>query len=157
MLITLFAIILALVAGYAFVAGGRDERYTAAVFLCGYLGSIVVTAFSRNNYLTIQWQTWAVDALMLLPLLWIALRSSAEWPDWMVAMQLLGVAGHAARIIHPEVMNWIYFTLTALWAIPMLILLAWATRRQQLRRRDRSVRPLSPSSWTRSFFQGLRM
>ncbi len=121
-----FQLFLVAVSAYALLRGGRAERLVAALFGAAYLATIVLNAIAADNYESPQWSLFALDLAVAVGLLRIATGTPKRWSIWMLAMQLMAVADHAARLASPATMNWIYYALTALLGYPMLGLLAWA-------------------------------
>lgn len=110
--------------GLVAVWRGRDsERLAATGVLAGWALSMVV-ARSRSN--DTQWGIFAVDALLLLLFLWLALRSRRFWPLFVAAFQLLMVLTHFASILDAGVSGWAYLTANLIWSYMVVLTIGYA-------------------------------
>jgi hypothetical protein len=112
------------VCGGAFWRGGRDERLAAA----GVLLSLSATfLWADKSWPHVQKAEFAADTLLLLLLLWVALRSSRWWPMSAAGFQLLAVMTHVAKAIDPGLQQWAYITAGVIWTYLLLAALAVGT------------------------------
>ena len=65
----------------------------------------------------------AIDTLLLIAFIAIAVRSERWFPIWSAGLQLVGVSFHIGSILAPDFAPDAYFLLQAFWAVPVLMLL----------------------------------
>jgi bacteriorhodopsin len=93
----------------------------AAGFVLGW----IATPLLRNpRWEAPQWAGLVIDALFLILLVTVALRSQRYWPLFAAAFQLLAVLTHFARMIDPGVRAWAYYTAGIIWTYVTLAALA---------------------------------
>jgi len=119
--------------GYALAAGGGPERWVAAIFVVGDALSIAAMSPLAVRYARLETATFAIDLVMALLLLYLALRSRRYWTLWICAFQIVQAASHIAGVMRPEVLRLAYGILISLWAYPMMLVLAVATLRHRIR------------------------
>ena len=92
---------------------GRDEERLAAA---GELATWALTllVFQSRSEST-QWSVLAIDALLLMLFIWIALRSRRYWPLCAAGFQLLAVVTHVGRTLDTSVSGWAYLTAVLIW------------------------------------------
>ena len=118
---------------YALAAGGAPERWTAAVFLGGALMTFLLPFQPNVSYHTVHLRILAVDCLVLLGLVGIALRADRFWPLYVSALHLLTIAIHGVKALDPTLVPWMYAGASAKIAYPMLVLLALGVIRHRHR------------------------
>lgn len=109
--------------GYAAVAGGRDGRAIAAIYLSACVATVVAWWVQPDWRHTNQ-ATFAVDLVLLVALVALALRSQRWFPIWFAGLHLLAIVSHAGSILAPGFAYKVYFLMQAFWAVPMLLSLA---------------------------------
>ena len=120
---------------YAWFRGGRAERLAATgIVLMTYLSVLVASPYT-SSFRHVEWPMFMVDASLFFVLLGVSLKSEKYWPIWLTAMQGLTVLTHLAPYV-PHVIPWAYGNANAIWAYPMLIILAFATRQHRRRLSD---------------------
>lgn len=103
-----------------------------AIILVASLLTVIVT-----NSALFQWRTHrtpliVVDALMLIPLVGLALVSSRFWPVWAAAFHLIALASHGAIYILPRGVVHAYAIFQGFWAYPIMACIligAWSHHR----------------------------
>ncbi len=100
--------------------GGRSERWGVAIIVIASLLTIIVT-----NSAIFQWRTHRtplilVDAVMLIPLVVLALVSSRFWPVWAAAFHLIALVSHGAVYILPRGVLHAYALFQGFWAYPIM-------------------------------------
>jgi hypothetical protein len=120
---------------YAIARGGSPERITAVGFLSAFALTNLVGWSLRTTYMTIAWEMAAVDASLLLAVLFVALLSCRFWAMAMAAMMIIDVFGHLARLLDPGIVAKAYYALVALISYPMVLLLVIGTWRHRVRLR----------------------
>jgi hypothetical protein len=115
------------------------------------VGAVALTqlavAGATSRFSSVELGILAVDVVMLLGLLGLALRAERFWPIWAVAFHLISTAGHAVKVVDPAVLRWGYAFALAMWSYPMLALLAIGTWNHQRRVKRTGV----DVSWSSSF------
>ncbi|HEX9947295.1 MAG TPA: hypothetical protein VGA98_07130, partial [Allosphingosinicella sp.] len=123
--VEIFYAILALCCLYAVVQGGKPERIGAAIFLGAAILTTAALSAPSARWGTVEAGVFAVDVVMLGALIALALSAERLWPLWVTALQLIGTAGHAAKLASPEVIREAYAFVMAFWSYPMLSLLVF--------------------------------
>lgn len=113
--------------GYALLRGGGPERLGAAINLAGSVVSLAVGLLTPAIWQSAMAGISAIDILVALGFLALAIRSTRYWPIWAFGFSMAGVAAHAARLIQPGVPAMAYFRSEAIWAYPALAALAIGT------------------------------
>jgi len=81
-----------LVVSFAFWKGDEPERLGAAAYAMVFLGTLVTP--NRGNLSIPQWSLMAMDIVLLVVFLGLALHSRRSWLVWASAFQALIVTGH---------------------------------------------------------------
>jgi hypothetical protein len=109
---------------FALWRGRRPERVAAASMVLAWV--LTVATYDRLA-INPEWGLIAVDGVLFLVLLGVALTSSRYWPLFAAGFQLLGVITHVARQLDPKVGAWAYITAGVIWSYLVLIALAVGT------------------------------
>lgn len=107
---------------FAAAYGGRAGRAIAALYILA-CAATVGAWFLERDWTRTHVATFAVDALLLVALLRVALASDRWFPIWFTGFHLVAVVSHLASYIAPGFLLEIYFLLQAFWSIPMLLAL----------------------------------
>jgi hypothetical protein len=110
--------------GMALRWGGLDERLASLGFVLATLASKLSTV---GNYGSTETFLLVVDALLLVALLLLALRSDRFWPMWAAAFQLVAVTVHLASMTETGDYAWAYAVGLIFWSYPVLIALGMGT------------------------------
>lgn len=148
--LVLFNALLILCCGYAFWRGGAPERITAAIFVVGTALTRASTFYAGRGFGSVEVEVLLVDVACLIGFLVIALRAQRFWPLWVTALQIIGTAGHAVKLLAPDMIPWGYAFLLAVGSYPMLLLIALGTWRHQQRLALNGADPSWSSSSVRS-------
>jgi len=144
-----FVFLLAALCIYSAVRGGQPERRAVMIFIAGTIMTIVAASPSVDRFTQPEIGIFIVDLAMLSAFVLLALHAERYWTLWICAMQAIQVFSHIPIMIIPELLPQAYFVIAAIWAYPMLIVLAVGTYRHQQRLRqfgvDRSWSDFSPS------------
>lgn len=117
---------------YALWRGGSPEKIAAIVLTSGWLLTVGVTSQS-GAFQSVEIGVLAVDLVCLLVFVAIAVRADRSWPIWVAALQLIGTAGHAARLVDPAIVPRAYAFMLAVWSYPMILLIIVGTWRHRQR------------------------
>lgn len=110
--------------GYAVYRGGRFEYIGAAVMVGGSVATFIGLAVLDTPWTGFYTSTFAIDMLVLLALIHLAIVSDRFWPLWMAGFHLVAVLVHAATMLVPDTATWALATGAAFWAYPMILALA---------------------------------
>jgi hypothetical protein len=121
-LLGLFAVLSS--CGMAFRWGGFDERLAAFGFIIATAASQLATP---GQYASTETGLLAIDGLLLIALIALALRSDRFWPMWAAAFQLVGTTVHLASMTETGDFAWAYAVGLIFWSYPVLIALAAGT------------------------------
>jgi len=116
----------------AFKWGGLDERLAAGAFVMATLASRIAT---QSDYMHTETGVLAIDTLLLLALVGLALRSDRFWPMWAAGFQLVAVTVHIASTAETGNFAWAYAVGLVFWTYPVLIALmigTWLEARYRL-------------------------
>lgn len=113
---------------YALRRGGAPERAGTAILLVGSLLSMAAYSPLAQRFTHVETGVFAVDVLVLASFAALALRCNRSWTLWMVALQLVGVLAHVARLLDFEMPRNGYGIIIAMTSYPMLLILALAVR-----------------------------
>jgi hypothetical protein len=128
-------IFLSLCSAYVFIKGGPPERVAVLITIVASGLTLAVSTRSPALYQTLQIGVFAVDVLTLGAFAALALIADRFWPLWITGIHMIGVATHAAKLVRPEVVPWVYGMTQALWSYPILLLIVIGAARHQSRLR----------------------
>ncbi|MGQ0589682.1 MAG: hypothetical protein ACT4N8_09155 [Sphingosinicella sp.] len=131
---------------YAFVAGGGPERVGAAVYAASCVASFLVYSAVPVRFQGVEVGVFIVDILVFLAFVLLALRANRFWTIWVSALLGLGVVGHLAMLLRPQVIPWAYAVVLSIWSYPILLMIVLGT----VAHRRRMIRNGADPSWTRS-------
>jgi hypothetical protein len=89
--VLLFSFALAASCFYVAWAGDRDEKIALFAYGLASIVSAYVVSPLSVRFRGLEWSVMAVDAMLLMPFLWIVLRSTRNWPLWMTAIQVVSI------------------------------------------------------------------
>ena len=119
---------------YAFAAGGAPERLGAAGYLLSCTASFIVLSIAPlTRFHAVEVGLFAVDVLTFIAFTLLALRADRLWTMWVSALLGLGVLGHLARWLGPDVIPWAYAVILTVWSYPILAIMAIGTLNHQRR------------------------
>jgi cytochrome bd-type quinol oxidase subunit 2 len=131
--IVLFLTLLVVCTSYALIRGGAPERVAAVIVLAGVLGTGLVSSSYLGRFSSVEIRIAAVDALMTMALIILALKANRYWPMWMAATVAFGLVAHLAQVVAPDIMPKVYATAHAFSSYPTLLVLAVGTFRHRRR------------------------
>jgi hypothetical protein len=117
---------------FAVTKGGTEERIAGSYFA---LAALAAPFLIDRTWPGTQWAMFAVDAVYLLLLLGLALRSSRYWPIPAAAFQLLAVLTHIASLVDRQLPAWAYATGGVIWTYLGLAAIVVGTYNQWRERR----------------------
>lgn len=119
-----FLTLLLSICGYALWVGRDNERWTAGALLASALASPML---QTSEFFQPESGILMIDVLLLVYLVWLALRSDRFWPLYAAAFQVVGTTIHLARFADPNVLHSAYAFAQIFWAYPVLLALAAGT------------------------------
>lgn len=127
--------LLLLSCGYALLRGRKYERLAAIVFLTASLVSFLAHLSFGRGYVAINVGEVAVDCVVLIAVVRIALVSDRFWPLWVAGLQLVDSLSHILKVIAVNLPPWAYAIAERFWSYPILAILfigAWRQHRRTL-------------------------
>lgn len=114
---------------YALARGGGPERIVAGTLLATIPPSLLLRSYGPILFEGVELGVLAIDIVLAVIFLIVALRAHRFWPIWMFALHATGMLAHLARALAPGATPWAYAFLLAFWSYPMLLLLVLGTWR----------------------------
>lgn len=130
---TVFRILLALVALYAFFKGRRDERIVSIILIVGVIATHLVISPVRQRFSGVELPVMMVDVIVFGGFLWVSLRSQRFWPLWIAGLQLTTIFGHLLKAVDVHLFSRAYGASLVFWSYPILLILAIGTWRSHHR------------------------
>src|SRR6266700_3666924 len=96
---TLFRILLALVALYAFLRGRSDERWVGVILVVGVVATHLAISPLHQRFAGLETHVMTIDLIVFAGFLWVALRSERFWPLWIAGLQLTTLFGHVLKAL----------------------------------------------------------
>ncbi len=118
---------------YVLLKGGAPEKVGAAILAVGSVLSVAAVSSPTGRFGAVEVGVFLVDVATLLAFLALALRAERYWPLCVTALQAIGTAGHAAKLLDPGVIRSAYAIVLSLWRYPMLLLIVVGTWNHQRR------------------------
>lgn len=142
----IFLVLLVATTAYALTLGGTPERIGAALYAAACVLSLGVVSAIPYRFRSVELGIFVVDVLLFASFVWLALRANRFWPIWVSGLLGLGVLGHLAMMLRPQVIAWAYAAILSIWSYPILLLVCAGT----VAHRSRLKRNGADPSWTRS-------
>lgn len=141
-----FLILLVATTAYALILGGAPERIGAALYGGACVFTVIVATAIPYRFRSVELGIFVVDVLLFVGFVLLALRANRFWPIWVSGLLGLGVLGHLAMMLRPQVIAWAYAAILSIWSYPILLLVCVGTAAHRSRLRRNGADP----SWTRS-------
>lgn len=132
---------------YVFLRGGAPEKAGALILAVGSVLSMAAVSGPTGRFGAVEVGVFLVDVFTLLAFLVLALRAERYWPLCVTALQAIGTAGHAAKLLDPGVIRSAYAIVLSLWGYLMLLIIVLGTWQHQRRLAKFGV----DKSWSSSF------
>jgi hypothetical protein len=130
----IFWALLIVTCGYALWRGRKFEQLSALVCIFASIVSVAARAWSQDHF-GVQGSDMAIDTLVLIAFVAIALRSDRFWPLWAAGLQLTISMSHLFKAIQPDLMPLAYAAAERFWSYPTLVIIAVGAWRQHRRMR----------------------
>jgi hypothetical protein len=118
---------------YTVLRGSAPERIGAAILLLGSILTLVTLSSVATIYRSLEVGVFLVDVATLAAFVVLALRADRLWPLCITAFQLVGTAGHAVKLVDPQVLPYAYAFALRFWGYPMILMLIIGTWNHQRR------------------------
>ena len=118
---------------YVILRGGAPEKVGTTILAVGSVLSVAAVSSPTGRFGSVEIGVLLVDVVTLLAFLVLALRAERYWPLCVTALQAIGTAGHAAKLLDPGVIRSAYAIVLSLWGYLMLLLIAIGTWNHQRR------------------------
>ena len=125
--------ILGLTCLYVLLKGGAPERVGASIIGVGSILTTVALSAPAARFGSVEIGVLLVDIGALGAFLVLSLRAERFWPLCVTALQVIGTAAHAVKLVDPNVIRWAYAIALTLWTYLMLLLLVLGTWNHQKR------------------------
>lgn len=144
---SVYLVLLAACCVYVALRGGGPELVGGTIIGLGSLLTFAALLFSMADlYGSIEIGVFVVDVAALLAFLVLALRADRLWPLCVTALQIIGTAGHAVKLVDPQILPSAYAFALRFWGYPMMILLVLGAWNHQKRLAKNGV----DRSWSNS-------
>src|SRR3712207_2977593 len=110
-----YFIILLGCSAYTVMRGSAPEQIGAAILLLGSILTLVTLSSPATIYSSLEVGVFLVDVATFVAFLILALRADRLWPLCITAFQLVGTAGHAVKMVDPEVLPYAYAFALRFW------------------------------------------
>ncbi|MDO7836968.1 hypothetical protein Q4610_18125 [Sphingobium sp. HBC34] len=100
--------------------GGMAGRWTAFFAVLTTLMGVGVS-FVYPTFATVSVLRIAIDIIFMVALVWLAVAFRCWWLIWMAAFQINGTAAHFAALLSSVHVKPVYYFLTTVWGIPILV------------------------------------
>lgn len=117
------ALLMAAICLYAAWPGAKPQRWAALVVFVAWIGSAALQ--DRENRIDPQYAIFALDLLVAVIFLWMALAWRRTWLMAIAAFQMLTTATHIAVMIDLRIWDYAYLTAYLAWSYLLLAALAW--------------------------------
>lgn len=142
-----FLLLLIATTAYALTFGGTPERIGAALYAAACLFSLAVVSAVPYRFRSVELGIFIVDVLLFIAFVLLALRANRYWPIWVSGLLGLGVLGHLAMMLRPQVIAWAYAAILSIWSYPILLLVCVGTAAHRVRlKRNGADHSWTPSS-----------
>ena len=131
-------------ASYAFKRGGGAERAAAAMLVLAAVGTVLVRSTVATRYSNVESGVVAVDVVLLVGLVVVAVRSGRAWSVALAVLQSVTLLGHLGKRLDPDLWRLGYAMMITGPAYPGLVALAIGTFRHRRRSAETSR---TVSSW----------
>ena len=118
---------------YALVRGGAPEKIGSTILVAASYLTAAVPSGPTGNFQSFEFGTLIVDLLCSAAFVALALRADRFWTFWVAALQILATAGHAVRLVEPDMISRTYAFMLVVWSYPMIFLMIIGTWRHRQR------------------------
>jgi len=136
-----FQLVLVGVCFYAFWRGGTPERLAGLAGLVAAAATIIVNLRTEAGSERLEVEVLIVDLVLLVFLVWLAVKANRFWPLWMTAAHGIAIAVHLAKAATPEI-DWPVYTFFSKGSALAVLAILWlGTLRHRRRLRTHGSDP----------------
>ncbi len=125
--------------------GGRIERGVAGSYLAAALATVALRLPGTSEYANLNVGVFLIDLMLLMGLVWTALKHAQWWLIASAALQLVTVLGHVAMFDVQRTGPFSYFAAVVGSSYPSQMLLAYALIRKLRQTRRNPAFRYTPS------------
>ena len=122
--VLLYLALLVAVTFYAFTFGERDARVIALACVVGTASTALVLSPLTGRYASIETGVAAIDCLLLVIFVAVALQSPRFWPLWISGLQLTTTLAHLIKTFDPDLVDIAYAAAMRFWSYPIVLIVA---------------------------------
>lgn len=122
-----FVALLLFSTGFAVWKGGAPERIAAGLYWAAWLVTLIANPQATDRWRNVEIGYLLIDMGLLLALGILALKANRIWPMAAASLQLIIVAGHAAKGLDPDLLGSAYAIMSVFWPYLQLLLLVAGT------------------------------
>lgn len=121
---------------FIFWRGGPPERVGILIaWIASVASNLAILASVGIRFQQVEHGVFIVDLATAGAFLALALCADRFWPLWVAGIHLVGLATHAAMLMSPTVVPWVYAWIQGFWAYPIVALMVIGSVRHQKRLR----------------------
>jgi hypothetical protein len=125
----LFWILLFSIFGFAWLRGGPEEKIAASICVLATIVTHFVASPLAKRYSNVETGLLAIDLVVLLGFVAIALYSTRFWPLWTAGFQLTVTMSHMLKGVQLDLLPRAYAAAAVFWSYPILFVIVVGTWR----------------------------
>jgi hypothetical protein len=125
----LFWILLFSIFGFAWWRGGTEEKIAASICVLATIVTHFVASPLAQRYSNVETGLLAIDLVVLLGFVGIALYSTRFWPLWAAGVQLTLTLSHLRKGVQLDLLPRAYAAAAVFWSYPILFVIVVGTWR----------------------------
>jgi cyanate permease len=125
----LFWILLFSIFGFAWWRGGTEEKIAASICVLATIVTHFVASPLAQRYSNVETGLLAIDLVVLLCFVGIALYSTRFWPLWAAGFQLTVTMSHLLKGVQLDLLPRAYAAAAVFWSYPILFVIVVGTWR----------------------------
>jgi hypothetical protein len=125
----LFWILLFSIFGFACWRGGTEEKIAASICVLATIVTHFVASPLAQRYSNVETGLLAIDLVVLLGFVGIALYSTRFWPLWAAGFQLTVTMSHLLKGVQLDLLPRAYAAAAVFWSYPILFVIVVGTWR----------------------------
>lgn len=131
---SVYLVLLAACCIYVAMRGGAPELLGGTIIgIASLLTFAALLGSMADLYRSIEMGVFVVDVVALLAFVALSLRADRLWPLCVTALHIVGTAGHAVKLVDPQVLPYAYAFALRFWGYPMVLVLLIGTWNHQRR------------------------
>ena len=131
---SIYLVLLAACCVYVAMRGGTPELLGGTIIgVASLLTFAALLVNMADLYRSVEMGVFVVDVMALVAFIALALRADRLWPLCVTALHIVGTAGHAVKLVDPQILPYAYAFALRFWGYPMIALLVLGTWNHQRR------------------------